>query len=85
MIVDGPPLLGIADSHALAQSVDSVIVVSRLGLATLEDLTELRDTLERLEVHTLGVVVVGSRRSIVYSYAASSAIGDELPRGRVSA
>ena len=85
VIVDGPPLLGIADSHALAQSVDSVIVVSRLGLATLEDLTELRDTLERLEVNTLGVVVVGSRRSIVYSYAASSAIGDELPRGRVSA
>jgi polysaccharide biosynthesis transport protein len=85
VIVDGPPLLGIADSHALAQSVDSVIVVSRLGLATIEDLTELRDTLERLEVHTLGVVVVGSRRSIVYSYAASSAIGDELPRGRVSA
>jgi capsular exopolysaccharide synthesis family protein len=85
VIIDGPPLLGIADSHALAQSVDSVIVVSRLGLATLEDLTELRDTLERLEVHTLGVVVVGSRRSIVYSYAASSSIGDELPRGRVSA
>jgi capsular exopolysaccharide synthesis family protein len=85
VIVDGPPLLGIADSHALAQRVDTVIVVSRLGLTTIEDLSELRDTLERLEVHTLGVVVVGSRRSIVYSYAASSAIGDELPRGRVSA
>jgi non-specific protein-tyrosine kinase len=85
VIIDGPPLLGIADSHALAQSVDSVIVVSRLGLATVEDLDELRDTLERLEVHTLGVVVVGARRSIVYAYAASSSTTDELPRGRVSA
>jgi capsular exopolysaccharide synthesis family protein len=85
VIIDGPPLLGIADSHALAQSVDSVIVVSRLGLATVEDLNELRDTLERLEVHTLGVVVVGARRSIVYAYAASSSTTDELPRGRVSA
>jgi capsular exopolysaccharide synthesis family protein len=85
VIIDGPPLLGIADSHALAQSVDSVIVVSRLGLATVEDLDELRDTLERLEVHTLGVVVVGARRSIVYAYAGSSSTTDELPRRRVSA
>ena len=85
VIVDGPPLLGIADSHALAQRVDSTIVVSRLDRATLEDLTELRDTLERLEVHALGVVVVGARRSIAYAYAGTASLRDELPRGRVSA
>jgi tyrosine-protein kinase len=85
VIVDGPPLLGIADSHALAQRVDSAIVVARMERATLEDLTELRDMLERLEVHTLGVVVVGARRSLTYAYAGVSAARDELPRGRVSA
>jgi capsular exopolysaccharide synthesis family protein len=85
VIVDGPPLLGIADSHALAQRADSVVVVSRLDRATLEDLTELRDTLERLEVPSLGVVVVGARRSIAYAYAGAATVRDELPRGRVSA
>jgi capsular exopolysaccharide synthesis family protein len=85
VIVDGPPLLGIADSHALAQRVDSTIVVSRLDRATVEDLTELRDVLERLEVHSLGVVVVGARRSIAYAYAGASTMRDELPRGRVPA
>jgi non-specific protein-tyrosine kinase len=85
VIVDGPPLLGIADSHALAQRVDSTIVVSRLDKATVEDLSELRDMLERLEVHALGVVVVGARRSIAYAYAGASSVRDELPRGRVPA
>jgi capsular exopolysaccharide synthesis family protein len=84
VIVDGPPLLGIADSHALARTVDSVIVVSRLDRATLEDLTELRDMLERLEVHAFGVVVVGARRSIAYAYAGAAAAREDLPRGRVS-
>lgn len=83
VIVDGPPLLGIADSHALAQRVDSVIVVSRTDRATMEDLTELRDTIERLEVHVLGVVVVGARRTLTYAYAGASSASDELPRGRV--
>jgi capsular exopolysaccharide synthesis family protein len=85
VIVDGPPLLGIADSHALARTVDSVIVVSRLDRATLEDLTELRDMLERLEVHALGVVVVGARRSIAYAYAGAASAREGRPRGRVSA
>jgi Mrp family chromosome partitioning ATPase len=78
-------LLGIADSHALARTVDSVIVVSRLDRATLEDLTELRDMLERLEVHALGVVVVGARRSIAYAYAGAASAREGRPRGRVSA
>jgi len=85
VVVDGPPLLGIADSHALARRVDSVIVVSRLDRATLEDLTELRDMIERLEVHALGVVVVGARRSITYAYAGAAAVREDVPRGRVSA
>jgi non-specific protein-tyrosine kinase len=85
VIVDGPPLLGIADSHALARTVDSVIVVSRLDRATLEDLAELRDMLERLEVHALGVVVVGARRSIAYAYAGAASAREDRPRGRVSA
>jgi tyrosine-protein kinase len=85
VVVDGPPLLGIADSHALARRVDSVIVVSRLDRAALEDLTEMRDMIERLEVHALGVVVVGARRSIAYAYAGAASAREDLPRGRVSA
>jgi non-specific protein-tyrosine kinase len=84
VIVDGPPLLGIADSHALARRVDSVVLVSRLDRATVEDLTEVRDMIERLEVHALGVVVVGARRSIGYVYAGAASAREGRARGRAS-
>jgi capsular exopolysaccharide synthesis family protein len=71
VLVDGTPLLGLADSQALAQRVDDVLVVSRLDRVTIEDTIDLRDLLDRLEVSPLGYVVVGARRSVAYSYTTS--------------
>ncbi|HEV2903077.1 MAG TPA: Wzz/FepE/Etk N-terminal domain-containing protein [Gaiellaceae bacterium] len=73
VIVDGPPLLGIADAHALAQRVDGILVVSRLDRSTLEDAIEMSDLLYRLDARALGLVVVGVRRSGGYAYAGAGA------------
>ena len=69
VIIDGPPLIGIADAHAIAQRVDGLLVVSRLDRSTLEDAIEVGDLVERLDVQTLGLVVVGVRRNVSYAYA----------------
>ena len=79
VVIDGPPLLGIADAHPIAQRADGTLVVSRLDRSTLEDAVEMSDLLERLDVRPLGLVVVGVRRSLSYAYAGGSAQGADEP------
>ena len=64
VLVDAPPLIGIADSQALARRVDDVLLVSRLDRLTLERVEELRDVIDRLGVRPLGIVVIGTRAEI---------------------
>jgi capsular exopolysaccharide synthesis family protein len=63
VLLDGPPLLGLVDSQVLAQRVDGVILVCRTSLLTPEAALDVRETLERLRVEPLGLVVIGGRRS----------------------
>jgi Mrp family chromosome partitioning ATPase/capsular polysaccharide biosynthesis protein len=63
-LIDAPPLLGIADSQALARYVDEVLLVNRLDRLTLEHVDELRDVLDRLHLRPLGIVVIGARGEI---------------------
>lgn len=70
VLLDGTPLLGLADAQALAQHVDEVLIVSRLDRLTVEDAVDLRDLLDRLEVTPLGHAVIGVRRSASYAYTA---------------
>src|SRR5207249_8607742 len=75
VIVDGPPLLGIADGHVLVQHGDSVILVARPDRLTVEQVVELREKLERLHANTLGLVVSGDVTDMDtygYAYAQSS-------------
>jgi Mrp family chromosome partitioning ATPase len=60
VLVDAPPLLGPADARIFAGAADSLLLVSRLGVVTLDQLRAARDELDRLEVDPLGVVVVGA-------------------------
>jgi capsular exopolysaccharide synthesis family protein len=64
VLVDAPPLLGIADSQALARYVDQVLLVNRLDRLTLERVNELGDLLQRLAIEPLGIVVIGGRGEI---------------------
>ena len=61
ILVDAPPLLGIADSQVMARQVDQIMLVSRLDRVTLDHLADLREVLEELDRPVLGVVVIGAR------------------------
>ena len=59
-VVDGPPLLGIADSTILAQAADDLLVAARLDRLTVENAVDLREMLGRLSTPALGLVVIGT-------------------------
>jgi capsular exopolysaccharide synthesis family protein len=61
VLVDGPPLLGHADSHILARKCDAALVVCRLDRLRLETVSDLRETLDRLGVDVLGLIVIGAQ------------------------
>ena len=61
MLVDAPPLIGIADSQVLARNVDQLMLVTRLDRLTLDHVAELREIVDRLDVPVLGLVVIGAR------------------------
>jgi polysaccharide biosynthesis transport protein len=64
VLVDAPPLLGIADSQALARYVDEIVMVNRIDRMTLEHVEQLREVLDRLDLRPLGIVVIGARGEI---------------------
>jgi capsular polysaccharide biosynthesis protein/MinD-like ATPase involved in chromosome partitioning or flagellar assembly len=60
VLVDGPPLLGIADATVLAQEADDLLVIARLDRITVENAVDLREVLGRLNTPTLGLIVIGA-------------------------
>lgn len=73
VIIDGPPMLGIADGQAIAQQVDRVVVVSQLDRLTVENVVDMRDLLDRLEAAPLGHIVIGARVQVSPYYQSERA------------
>jgi Mrp family chromosome partitioning ATPase len=61
VLVDAPPVLGIADTQSLGRNADHLLYVARLDRITLDNLMDARDVLDRIEAHPVGVVVIGAR------------------------
>jgi Mrp family chromosome partitioning ATPase len=59
VIVDSPPLAEVIDALPLAQQVDEVLVVVRLGRTQLTKLQNLGELLARSEIEPVGFAVVG--------------------------
>lgn len=78
VIIDGPPILGIADIQALARIADDLILVSRLDRITVENLTDAIEFLDRQPIEKLGHVVIGSSVD-VSPYYLSARRSDGLP------
>ena len=76
ILIDAPPLLGIGDAQVLSRHVDAMLLVTRLDRMTLEHVAELRDTLDRLELRPLGLVVIGARHEISPYYMAKRPSSD---------
>lgn len=77
VLVDSPPLLGVADSHVLARAADAVLLVARLDRLTPDNVMDARDVLDRLGVHPLGFVVIGARRAASYYYGPGVPVFEE--------
>jgi Mrp family chromosome partitioning ATPase len=60
VLIEGPPLLGVADCRFWAQRVDGTLVVSRPDLLEPSDVVEVREVLESLDAKALGHIVVSS-------------------------
>ena len=76
VIIDGPPMLAIADAHGLAEKADSLLLVSRPDRLTVEQAVETRERLSWLHTNVLGLVVCGRFRTdhaYGYVYAQESA------------
>jgi capsular exopolysaccharide synthesis family protein len=61
VIVDSPPLSEVIDALPLAQQVDEVLVVVRLGKTQLTKLSQLTELLARHAIRPVGFAVVGAR------------------------
>jgi Mrp family chromosome partitioning ATPase len=61
VILDAPPMIGLADSQILAQRVDGVLVVSRIDRLDVDTALDLRETFDRLGIEPLGIIAVGVR------------------------
>jgi succinoglycan biosynthesis transport protein ExoP len=71
ILVDAPPLLGIADTQALARRATSILYVARLDRITLENVVDAREILDRLDRPTVGMVVIGARSEASPYYLSS--------------
>lgn len=68
VVVDSPPLTEVIDALPLAQQVDDVLLVTRLGSSNLSQLGRLGDLLEQNGVRPSGFVVVGVGTSDEQTY-----------------
>jgi Mrp family chromosome partitioning ATPase len=78
VLIDAPPLLGLADAQELARRVPHLLYVGRLDLGhSVDQAIEARDLLDRLEARPIGLVVIGARSepSPYYTGLASRPLG----------
>lgn len=61
VLVDVAPVLGLADTQALARHMHHVVYVARTHRLSPDAVLDARDVLDRFEVRPLGLVVLGVR------------------------
>jgi Mrp family chromosome partitioning ATPase len=71
VLIDAPPLLGIADTQALARQANAVLYVARLDRITLDNVVDAQEVLDRLGRPQVGMVVIGTRSEVSPYYVSS--------------
>jgi Mrp family chromosome partitioning ATPase len=59
IVIDAPPMLAGAEAHLLAQFADALVLVSRIGKLTRNDVRRAVRTMEATELSAVGLVVTG--------------------------
>ncbi len=67
VLIDAPPILAAGDAMALTGKVDAILLISRLGTLTSQNLRELARVLGRSPAPVLGFVATGADRGDGYS------------------
>lgn len=76
-IIDGPPLLPVADTLTLAQHVSGVLIVVDAGRTSQDDLQRAVASLTQAGAQIIGAVLIGVKQSAkTYAYTYSSDEGD---------
>jgi Mrp family chromosome partitioning ATPase len=85
VVIDSPPLTAVSDALPLAQLVDEVLVVARIGSTRMSKLRELRDILLEERSYPTGIVLIGapSPRGGYYYYSLDHT-ASRRPRGRAA-
>jgi receptor protein-tyrosine kinase len=68
VIIDSPPLTEVVDALPLARYTDDVLIVTRLGMSSLQQLSRLADLLEQNTIEPRGFVVIGVGNAEEESY-----------------
>ena len=84
VIVDSPPLSEVIDALPLAQQVDEVLVVVRLGRTQLIKLQNLAELLARHDIEPVGFAVVGVQATGEGYYYTPTSAPSERGRGRAA-
>ncbi|MBN1631148.1 MAG: hypothetical protein JW990_15415 [Thermoleophilia bacterium] len=66
LLIDTAPVLAVSDALTVARHVDGVIVVTRIGEATKDQVREMRELFERSGTRVIGAVAMGVQRSPSY-------------------
>lgn len=72
VLIDSPPVLGLADAQMFAQFCDELLLVARLDRLRMSDVIDLREMLDRLDSNPVGLVVIGTRPAGSPYYAEAS-------------
>jgi Mrp family chromosome partitioning ATPase len=85
VVIDSPPLTAVSDALPLAQLVDEVLVVARIGSTRMSKLRELRDILLEERSYPTGIVLIGapSPRGGYYYYSLDHT-ASRRPRARAA-
>jgi capsular exopolysaccharide synthesis family protein len=68
VVIDSPPLTEVSDALPLAQEVDAVVLMARVGASRLSRLANLGDILQQGGVKPAGIVVMGRERATETPY-----------------
>jgi capsular exopolysaccharide synthesis family protein len=68
VVIDSPPLTEVTDALPLAQEVDAVVVMARIGTSRLTRLANLGDILQQGGIKPAGIVVMGQDRGTETPY-----------------
>jgi len=79
VIIDSPPLTEVVDALPLARYADDVLLVTRLGMSSLLQLSRLADLLEQNSIEPRGFVVVGVGSATEESYYLDARKGSTEP------